>query len=392
MRRVLLFLALLALSALPASAQGGEHRAALVVRYPDGNVQTRCVAFAEPSISGQEVLVRSGLKAVINPTGSLGGAVCSIDGAGCSYPAQDCFCRCMGTQCEYWAYYHWIDGAWQYSQVGAVGSQVSDGAIEGGPGARQLLQWHRARNCLLPMSAARSQPAGKDQPVSRRHPLQYARWAPTAGSAGGRTPRRGGRAWRQSRMKEAVISIMEPIHPVAWLVSADAAVLPALLTRNPLYLCLACWRRGLPTVFDAPSVAAGRPRRRMGLFCAFRRAALADDHPLHHADRALWPAGPLRLPASWPVVGGPITGEALLFGLCSGLALVDAAAGLCHLQCGCGPGSPAAPDARLPVPGGRDRGHRGSFRAANGGDLADSARGAGGARAPACVGYAISCR
>lgn len=137
MRRVLLFLALFALMALPASGQGGEHRAALVVRYPDGNVQTRCVAFAEPSISGQEVLVRSGLKAVINPIGSVGGAVCSIDGAGCSYPAQDCFCRCMGTQCEYWAYYHWIDGAWQYSQVGAVGSQVSDGAIEGwswGPG------------------------------------------------------------------------------------------------------------------------------------------------------------------------------------------------------------------------------------------------------------------
>ncbi|HEX9118680.1 MAG TPA: hypothetical protein VGA61_21620 [Anaerolineae bacterium] len=130
---------------LPVSAQGGEHRAALVVRFGDGTVQTRCVAFSQPSISGQQLLARSGLPIIVNPNGSFGGAVCSISGSGCNYPSQDCFCRCMGTQCEYWAYYHWIDAAasgsgqsgWQYSQVGAAAYQVKDGAIEGwswGPG------------------------------------------------------------------------------------------------------------------------------------------------------------------------------------------------------------------------------------------------------------------
>ena len=62
--------------------------------------------------------------------GSQGGAVCSIAGSGCAFPTQDCFCKCQGLTCEYWAYYHWV-GGWQYSQVGAGGYTVTDGAVEG---------------------------------------------------------------------------------------------------------------------------------------------------------------------------------------------------------------------------------------------------------------------
>ena len=39
-----------------ARAQGGDHRAALVVRFADNSVETRCVAFSEPSITGAELL------------------------------------------------------------------------------------------------------------------------------------------------------------------------------------------------------------------------------------------------------------------------------------------------------------------------------------------------
>ena len=39
-----------------ARAQGGDHRAALVVRFADNSVETRCVAFGEPSITGAELL------------------------------------------------------------------------------------------------------------------------------------------------------------------------------------------------------------------------------------------------------------------------------------------------------------------------------------------------
>lgn len=115
----------------------GAHHAALVLRYPDGSVQTACVAFSEASITGEELLQRSGLTVVMNYNAGLGGAVCSINGAGCAFPTQDCFCQCQGLQCEYWAYYHWTGSGWQYSQVGASQYSVQDGALEGwswGPG------------------------------------------------------------------------------------------------------------------------------------------------------------------------------------------------------------------------------------------------------------------
>jgi hypothetical protein len=141
--RTLVLLLLLGLIAVPAAAQEGPRRAALVVRYPDGHVQTRCVGFSEPSLTGDQLLERSGFKILVNPGGAFGGAVCRIDDVGCNYPTQDCFCRCMGTQCEYWAYYHLLSGAsagaatWQYSVMGAGSYEVKDGAVEGwswGPG------------------------------------------------------------------------------------------------------------------------------------------------------------------------------------------------------------------------------------------------------------------
>ncbi len=114
-----------------ADEQAGLHRAALVVRYSDNNVHTSCVSFAEPEITGEELLQRSGLVVLLDFNAGLGGAVCSINGQGCSYPGQDCFCQCLGSQCQYWAYYHWENGAWQYASTGASQYSVTDGALEG---------------------------------------------------------------------------------------------------------------------------------------------------------------------------------------------------------------------------------------------------------------------
>ena len=61
-----------------AQAEGGDHRAALVVRFADGSVEKRCVAFSEPSITGAELLTRSGLQIIMDHTSGIGGAVCSI--------------------------------------------------------------------------------------------------------------------------------------------------------------------------------------------------------------------------------------------------------------------------------------------------------------------------
>jgi len=136
--RILLLLPLLLLPHTPVSAQSGPTRAAIVVRYPNGDVWQSCVQFSEPTITGDELLRRSGLSIVSDFSSGLGNAVCSINGSGCSYPTEDCFCRCQGVECEYWAYFHWVDGGWQYSQMGAGGYQVTDGALEGwawGPGS-----------------------------------------------------------------------------------------------------------------------------------------------------------------------------------------------------------------------------------------------------------------
>jgi hypothetical protein len=131
----LLLPVMLLVAPLPALAQGGPHHAGLVVRYADGKVDTACVAFDEATITGEQLLERSPFRPIVNPNGGFGGAVCSINNQGCRFPAEDCFCRCMGTQCEYWAYYlaqgSGSATSWQYSQTGASGVQVRDGDLQG---------------------------------------------------------------------------------------------------------------------------------------------------------------------------------------------------------------------------------------------------------------------
>ncbi len=112
----------------------GSNQAALVVRFGDDSVQTRCVTFDEPQISGYELLLRSGLPIIADVQG-MGALVCSIDGTGC--PAHDCLCQCRGSSCVYWSYWHQVDGTWQYSSAGASIYPVRHGSVEGwswGPG------------------------------------------------------------------------------------------------------------------------------------------------------------------------------------------------------------------------------------------------------------------
>jgi hypothetical protein len=98
----------------------GPNRAGIAIKFGDGRVETRCVAFAEQSLGGDELLQRSGLVPALSPEG----AVCSISGEGC--PTDDCFCHCSNFQdCQYWAYYQWQGDSWVYSQFGATADSVS---------------------------------------------------------------------------------------------------------------------------------------------------------------------------------------------------------------------------------------------------------------------------
>lgn len=122
---LLLFLALLAPTLVLAQS---ENHAAIVVDFGEGHTATYCVAFSEPSISGYDLLVRSGLALQANVTGA-GASVCQIETTGCSL--DDCFCACESGHCVYWSYWHQLDGIWSYSQVGATAYPVQNGAVEG---------------------------------------------------------------------------------------------------------------------------------------------------------------------------------------------------------------------------------------------------------------------
>jgi len=111
-----------------AAADGPEtlRQAVLVVEFGDGSHLVRCVRFSEKSISGLDLLRRSGLEVV-----TQGGAVCRIETEGCDSPAVKCFCKCQGTPCAYWSYWHWRKDRWIYAQEGSADHAVSDGSIEG---------------------------------------------------------------------------------------------------------------------------------------------------------------------------------------------------------------------------------------------------------------------
>jgi hypothetical protein len=112
----------------PARAQA-PNRAALVVQYGEDTVTTHCVSFAEPQITGLDLLLRSELDVVYASVG-MGALVCKIGDVGCPDPGR-CLCACKGADCVYWSYWHQVEGAWQYAVQGAGQYAVRPGAVEG---------------------------------------------------------------------------------------------------------------------------------------------------------------------------------------------------------------------------------------------------------------------
>lgn len=119
------------------------------------------------------------------------------------------------------------------------------------------------------------------------------------------------------------MALNDSFHPVAWLAWLAAAALPALSTRNPLYLSLVLLAAGVVYLALERCSRGTQPAgRSWGAFVRFGALLWLLTIPFtaltaHHGTLVL-----LRLPAAWPVVGGPITGEALLYGLTGGLALI----------------------------------------------------------------------
>ncbi len=105
---------------------------ALVIQYDEARVETLCLPLVGESVTGMELLDRSGLRMIVQPGSSLGVTICQIEEVGCAYPAKACFCQCMGGgDCAYWNYFFREPGGdWIYSALGAVMHKVQPGAVE----------------------------------------------------------------------------------------------------------------------------------------------------------------------------------------------------------------------------------------------------------------------
>ncbi len=122
-------LAALVVAATPALA-AQTHRATVVIDT-GASTRTVVVTFSEDSISGFQALERAGANPVGRDFGgSLGLAICALDGVGHSAGTD-----CLGTPGDqrYWSYNRAAPGAtsWKYSATGPSNTRVYDGGVEG---------------------------------------------------------------------------------------------------------------------------------------------------------------------------------------------------------------------------------------------------------------------
>ncbi|MEZ4520342.1 MAG: hypothetical protein R3A46_01685 [Thermomicrobiales bacterium] len=106
-----------------------KNGAGLVVRHGDGTLVFVYVEFEGETISGEELLLRSGLDFVVTPFSGLGTGVCAINGEGC--PADNCYCESYGNPAVYWQYFSRSSGGWDSQLRGPSTRQLADGDIDG---------------------------------------------------------------------------------------------------------------------------------------------------------------------------------------------------------------------------------------------------------------------
>ncbi|RRR74818.1 MAG: hypothetical protein EI684_06195 [Candidatus Viridilinea halotolerans] len=106
------------------------------------------------------------------------------------------------------------------------------------------------------------------------------------------------------------------LHPLTWVVWLVVAITAITLTRNPLYVLTLLLLLALVAEVERP-LGRQRPLDPI-LFAAFTVAIGGSFNLLtvHYGDTVL-----VRLPSSWPLIGGPLTMEALVYGMTNGLVI-----------------------------------------------------------------------
>jgi hypothetical protein len=105
----------------------------MVVDYGDGQVSYALVPFEEDSITGIDVLRRSGLSLLSVEFGAMGEGICAIEETGCDLSAcRARLCQTGDPDSAFWQYVRkGDDGRWQAAPLGASSSQVSHGDVQG---------------------------------------------------------------------------------------------------------------------------------------------------------------------------------------------------------------------------------------------------------------------
>jgi hypothetical protein len=118
--------AIIGLSGVPLFKYGKTpiiHRAGLAVFSGGDSLTTDCISFTTDTITGLELLQRSGLVIETATNPSQGTAVCKVGNVG------DTSGNCFGSMPDYWSYWILGDNGWQYSTQGADQNQVADGGV-----------------------------------------------------------------------------------------------------------------------------------------------------------------------------------------------------------------------------------------------------------------------
>ena len=150
--------------------------------------------------------------------------------------------------------------------------------------------------------------------------------------AGASTPRDSAgheTAWRQTEVEspsartarsDARQAMVERgLHPLTWLTWLSAALVVVMSTRNPLYLIEVLLIAGIVSVWTNAgerSREVWRPTPRFAMFVILI-GALINALSSHFGATALF-----SLPEGLPLIGGPVTLEAVVYGAIAGLALL----------------------------------------------------------------------
>jgi len=107
-------------------ADGGF--AALLVLFGPDDFHTECIAMPG-KMTAIDIVRESSLGVIISAEADADEAVCSIDGTGCNYPDEGCYCQCGSETCNLWTDYYWDGDEWQVS-FDTADRVIPDGGIE----------------------------------------------------------------------------------------------------------------------------------------------------------------------------------------------------------------------------------------------------------------------